>query len=102
MYIHCRGAVRAFQAWLLLLSAKFFCDVFCKQTNRVIMVTAMRRQSISKGASDQLDVTVATAVYCTGWPKKLYIFQHALSLEPFKIIGNGFHQNVLRISGNKD
>jgi len=65
------------------------------------MVTAMRRQSISKRASDQLDVTVATAVYCTG-PKKLYIFQHALSLEPFKIIGNGFHQNVLRISGNKD
>jgi len=33
--------------------------------------------------------------------KKLYIFQHTISLEPFKIKCNGFRQNVPRVSGNK-
>jgi len=39
---------------------------------------------------------------CTGWPKKLYIFQHTISLEPFKIKWKGFHQNVSSFSKNKD
>jgi len=39
---------------------------------------------------------------CTGWPKKLYIFQHTISLEPFEIIRSGFHQNVPKVSGNND
>jgi len=34
--------------------------------------------------------------------KKLYIIQHTMSLEPFKIKWNGFHQNVPTVSGNKD
>ena len=31
---------------------------------------------------------------CTGWPKKLYFFQHAISLEPFEIKRNGFQQKI--------
>ena len=38
----------------------------------------------------------------TGWPNRLYIFQHTKSLEPFKKRLNEFHQSVPRISGNKD
>jgi len=37
----------------------------------------------------------------TGWPKKLYIFQHTISLKTFKIKLNGFHQNVPRVLGTK-
>jgi len=37
-----------------------------------------------------------------GWPKKLYIFQHTISLQPFKIKRNGFHWNIHRVSGIKD
>lgn len=33
--------------------------------------------------------------------KKTYIFQCNISMEPFKIKGNRFHQNVLRVCENK-
>jgi len=39
---------------------------------------------------------------CTGWPKKLYIFQHTISLEPLKIKWKRFHRNVPSFSRNKD
>ena len=55
----------------------------------MVMVTAAAR-----GATCDL---AASPVRCsnrqyTGWPKKLYIFQHTISLEPFKIKWNAFHQ----------
>jgi len=34
-------------------------------------------------------------------PKELYIFEKAISLEPFKTWLNGFHQNVSSVSENK-
>ena len=37
-----------------------------------------------------------------GGPQKLHIFQHSVSLEPFKIKWNGSRQNVPRVSLNKD
>jgi len=46
---------------------------------------------------------------CTEWPKKLYIFQHTetnigtdMPYAMLRIKRNGFHQNVPRVSGNKD
>ena len=46
---------------------------------------------------------------CTEWPKKLYIFQHTetdigtdMPHAMIRIKRNGFHQNVPRVSGNKD
>ena len=41
-------------------------------------------------------------MYVQGGPKKLYVFQHTIYLEPFTIKWNGFHKNVPRVSGNKD
>jgi len=35
---------------------------------------------------------------CTGWAKKLYIFQHAICVEPFKIKRCWFYYNVRKIS----
>jgi len=37
-----------------------------------------------------------------GGPKNLYIFQHTISLETFKMKWNGFRQNVPRVAENKD
>ena len=38
----------------------------------------------------------------TEWPKKLCIFHRTIFLELLKIKLSGFHQNVPRVSGNKD
>ena len=37
-----------------------------------------------------------------GGPKKLYVLQHVISLEPFEIKLSGFHQSIHRISADKD
>jgi len=42
------------------------------------------------------------ALLVQGGPKKLCISQHTIFLEPFKIKLNGFHQNVPRVSKNKN
>ena len=51
---------------------------------------------------DKSDSIVIGLLPCDEWPKKLYIFQHIIPLEPFKIKRNGFQKNVPRVSGNKD
>jgi len=49
-----------------------------------------------------LSVRTVWLLSCQSGPKKLYIFQHTVSLKTFKIKWNGFHQNVPRVSGNKE
>ena len=43
-----------------------------------------------------------TSHVCVRAARKVVLFQHTVSLEPFKIKLYGFHRSVRRVSGNKD
>jgi len=75
-----------------------FAAFFSQEYNSTTMIAVMSQ----KYQGWSLKISSILVVEILGGLKMLYIFQHSISLEPFKIKLNGFHQNVPRVSGNKD